>query len=208
MKVLEHLKGLHDAGVQLPTEMKQQIVELETAVKEQMVAPLSHSRLNKWTKLRAQIRTQHRKVQELDSSWQTFMKSVMEKIQTHHAMYQSCRIELLDGLALKRLELEKIKEQINTASQSLLEEKDDEVVEDVTVDLQGQMDQFHQLAESIVQMPDLEDDDMELTDAQGKEIEAQPKDGRRKPTVAAFTHRTPTSPSKVAQTIGKARAEK
>lgn len=207
VKLLENLKGLQSAGMELPEHMCQKLAELEAMAKDQAAAPLSHSHLNKWTKLRNQLRTQQRKVRDLDSSWMSFLRSITEKVQTHAAMYQACRAELLDGLALKKLELAKVREMITSASQTLLEEQEEEKVDFAMTGMQESLDQFLQMTDAMAAVTDLDDEDVELVEVaeQDKEIV---REGRRKMPVHAFSHKAPTSPSKVAPTISKNKPDK
>lgn len=208
VKVLEHLKGLRDAGCQLPEPFLQQLQEMEQQAQDAVEkVQLSHSHLNKLKKLKGQMQTQQKKIQEIDAQWDRFVKTASENLQRHATMYQSYRKDMVDILEAKRAELHKVKETITVASKSLIAGQEEPEIEVATGPQMAAAHQFEAMAEEMIaptqpDEDDMDDDDVELLGANGEPHQEGLAGGQKK-RLSAFSHKSPTSPTKVAPTIGK-----
>lgn len=203
-KQLELLQGLRATGMTLPSEMLVQLQELEDQSKAAAPLPtLSHSHLNRWKRLRAQIQAQVKRIQDVDSSWTAFIQAATARVTEHATMYQRCRQELLEGLATKKAELQTVREQITAASQTLLEEKADSEPMPEAMSTEALMKSFQEATAQVAQVIPIEDqEDMEDVGENAEDAEVEGR-STRKPALKAFSHHQPTSPSRVAPTIGK-----
>ena len=85
-KILEHLKGLKSAGIDLTEQMEQQQQKL--IAKQQAAAAskaLTHGHLNRLTKLKTQVTSAADKVTKLDREWKAFVEATTQKV------HQPCR---------------------------------------------------------------------------------------------------------------------
>ena len=122
-KLLEHLRGLHGMGIDLTEGMALQLEKLQTKEAKQAAGKtLSHGHLNKLNKVRAQVKTAAKKVEDLDGEWNKFVQNIVQKIQQHALMYQTCRSDMLEVFNNRLAELQAIKKEVGLASRSLLEQ--------------------------------------------------------------------------------------
>jgi hypothetical protein len=120
IKLLEHLRGLQEMGVDLAESMTAQLEKLQLKESQTTAAKaLSHGHLNRLHKLRTQVNTAG-KIQDLDAEWEKFVQSIMEKMQSHAVMYQKHRSDLLEAYNARMAELQLIKKQVGQASHNLL----------------------------------------------------------------------------------------
>eukprot|EP00438_Fugacium_kawagutii_P036437 Skav213598 [mRNA] locus=scaffold1971:2659:3243:- [translate_table: standard] len=193
----------------MPEAMQAQLLELEAQFKEPVnQVTLSHAHLNKWSKLQSQIQGQLRKIKDLDTAWEVFLKSATDRVLEHAQMYQQCRANMAETLQAKREELAKIKETISTASQNLLDKgtEDSAVPEMPSVaEALAQFQVATQQASEVVLLEEMETD----MDGQIEESEGKDKPEASKARVARpFSHHAPQSPHKVAPTIAKTKETK
>ena len=98
IKLLDHLRGLQEMGVDLAESMTAQLEKLQLKESQTTAAKaLSHGHLNRFHKLRTQVTTAG-KIQDVDAGWEKFVQSIiMEKMQSHAVMYQKHRSDRLDA---------------------------------------------------------------------------------------------------------------
>jgi len=120
-KILEHLKGLKSAGIDLTEQMEQQQQKL--IAKQQAAAAskaLTHGHLNRLTKLKTQVTTAADKVTKLDREWKAFVEATTQKVHQHAELFQKCRSDLLEAYNMKLAEFHALKQEMSSASMSML----------------------------------------------------------------------------------------
>ena len=97
--MLEHLKALQDANLDL-TESMQRKLEVLLAKQQNgtMIKPLNHGHLNRLRKIKTQVNNAGKRIAELDQEWSSFVDKTMSKVKEHASMYQSCRADMLENL--------------------------------------------------------------------------------------------------------------
>ena len=83
---------------------------------------ITHGYINKLNKLKSQVSTACRKIQQLDKEWETFVEATLQKIRQHAQLFQQCRSDLLEAYNLKLGELNALKQEMSSASISMLGE--------------------------------------------------------------------------------------
>ena len=116
--VLMHLRGLKKAMGTLPDALEVQLEKLEEQAKDKM---LSHGHLNKLSKIQRQLTVLHTRIQEMDSTWQSFAGKVVKRFQEHQQMYRQTRASLLQDFLKKNEELQAAKMEVQLASQTLMQ---------------------------------------------------------------------------------------
>lgn len=197
-RILEHLKGLQTAGLDLTDQMEQQRQKLEA--KQQLAhaaKALTHGHLNRLTKLKTQVATAGNKVKQLDREWKTFVDATTQKVRQHAELYQKCRADLLEGYNLKIAELSALKQEMSSASLSMLGATTAAQVIPEEPDVEEQLRSIDDviLLEGTVGTVDLteevDDLDMEGPTGFGPQVRSSPKLHKN--------FRGATSPTKVAQ---------
>ena len=120
-QVLQSLRSLQTMKMQLTPEMEHQLECLQT--KEAQVTSskaLTHGHLNRLHKLKNQVSASAQKIVNLDSEWKAFVNRTMSKVKEHALLYQQCRADLMEAHNQKRSELMAVKDELSTASKSLL----------------------------------------------------------------------------------------
>ena len=216
-KLLEHLRGLSGMGMDLPTQMVQQLQGLEQ--KEQRVLSakaLSHGHLNRLNRLKQQVGSAAKRIKDLDSEWNAFMERTMTRVREHAALFQGCRSDLLEAYNQKLQELHSLKEEVSMASKSLIDQTEPEVqVEDMPLlsvrlaEMQsclaeGNQEQGPGEAMDSIDLTDLPVEDEELMRDQE---EAKDSD-RKRESLALKPFRSAASPTGVAKTHLKGKTEK
>lgn len=220
LELLKHLKGLQ--GLQeLPETLAQQLQQLEAKQHSTLAQKsLSHGLLNKLHRARGQVQSLTKKIASVDEEWRQFLVSVKNKVHLHAQHYQQHRGDLVETLNAKLQELELLKNEVTTASQTLVEQTSTTETQIEDTDLQAQFLQFQQMTEAmgrIVTTPELVDIDLDEEENQDMEEEAEEteddehkKTNGPKPTKTHLTpapFRTPGSPGKVAQMTLKGKAQ-
>ena len=144
-----------------------------------------------------------RKVQQLDQEWEKFVEATLQKVHQHAQMFQQCRSDLLEAYNLKLGELTALKQEMSSASVSMLGEMVlstsipempdvDEQIKDLSavISLEGTVG-------TVDLTSDMEEDD--ATDHPKASMKGSPKPLK--------TSRGATSPTKVAQQHLKPRSQ-
>jgi len=208
-KLLEHLRGLHGMGIDLTEGMALQLEKLQTKEAKQAAGKtLSHGHLNKLNKVRAQVKTAAKKVEDLDGEWNKFVQNIVQKIQQHALMYQTCRSDMLEVFNNRLAELQAIKKEVGLASRSLLEQSGEIVSVPEIPHVADQMQQMQDILSHVSQVTGLVDLTAEMEeDTIEVEDDNVPSNLRKgSPKVAKF--RGAVSPTKVANQHLKQKAEK
>lgn len=122
-KKLEHLKALQGMGMELSSSMEELLKDLMRRQQATVAnKSLTHGHLNRLTRLKTQVLAVGKKLTALDAEWQNFVQQTMQKMKHHVAMYQQCRGDLLEQYNSKYEELRAMRQEISTASQSLLDQ--------------------------------------------------------------------------------------
>eukprot|EP00438_Fugacium_kawagutii_P011288 Skav202838 [mRNA] locus=scaffold746:109495:111729:+ [translate_table: standard] len=175
-KKMESLQSLKSIGVELPDNLLALLQDLEKRAKGGMQVTLSHSQINKLHKLRAQIATLTKKVQDLDTRWSSFMHTIMTRARDHGQQYQMCRAELLHSLANRQQEMKDLKQTISQASLQLTHQPEDTAtqVPEMNPELMSQMEELqrlHALGQNAVILDD--DNEADELDQQMEEEEEE-----------------------------------
>lgn len=123
-QLVKHLRGIRElSNEELPPQLLQQLQDLETKEKEQQIQkPLTHSHINRLHKLQSQANSQLARITNLDTEWKAFLEKVQQRIAVHVSMYRSCRASHVSNYHAKLQELEEAKQNVSTASRSLVEQ--------------------------------------------------------------------------------------
>ena len=122
-KILEHLKGLQSMGTTLPEhlDLEQQREELMTRQQAVNAAKaITHGHINKFNKSKSQVSSAGRKVQQLDKESGLFVETTTQKIRQHAQLFQQCRADLMESYNAKLAELTALKQEMSSASISML----------------------------------------------------------------------------------------
>eukprot|EP00438_Fugacium_kawagutii_P032545 Skav202163 [mRNA] locus=scaffold970:361877:362977:- [translate_table: standard] len=215
--MLQHLRGIASTGMQLTEQMATRLQELEQKAQETLpIKTLSHSHLNKLTRLRNQVSAATQKVLNLDKEWQEFVSAATTRLQEHGIHYQRTRADYLENLNKKVAELSQMKQELSLASQQLLGQDapptDLPPASTLTADFQGFNEALAKAGTvdslQAIDLSDMEDDAMPEGDAE--EVEDPPTDGRppiKRSTIKVAPFRGAPSPTKVAKGQLKARTE-
>eukprot|EP00438_Fugacium_kawagutii_P030589 Skav225442 [mRNA] locus=scaffold1668:178206:179264:+ [translate_table: standard] len=205
IKLFEHLKALRSMNVELPDTMQAMYQELESKIKPDEPLQISHSHLNRLSKLRHQVATAGKKVENLDNEWNTFVKDMWNQMHSHSQMFLQCRQDLMQTYKQKQQELLSAKLAIREASMGLTESDAAHSIKEEPPDVTGQLQAFQ---EALVQMKSetimVEDDDMEEMEepemsAEALEEASHGTEGRRTLRPRPHTtYRSSGSPTKVA----------
>eukprot|EP00438_Fugacium_kawagutii_P016421 Skav206441 [mRNA] locus=scaffold295:139568:141912:- [translate_table: standard] len=211
-QLVTHYRALQKLGV-LPDEPARHLTQLDAKAQAQATTKsLSHGHLNRLNRVQHQCQSLTKKIHSVDQEWRQFLSSVHSKVMLHAQHFQHHRGDLLESLNAKLQELERIKKEVQDASQTLLSQPSslETNLEDGTNS--EAMAQFEQLAANLASFqaapPFLVEDDEE-----DEEAEMQPaSDQEASEPPAAKTHlapapfRSPGSPGKVAQNHLKAKS--
>lgn len=202
LKLFEYLQGIRSLTQQLPEEFQQRYTELEAKIKANDPPTISHSQLNRMSRLRSQLSSAGKRVADLDQEWDHFAKDMMNTVLTHAAMYKQTRQDLLAAYQAKYQELQDAKKAIQEASQGLLQQSEMPDLKDELPDLEGQVGALQAAlttSQDGIQGIHLVDDDMDEMEAGAED----PDDGDSVELAANkprphTTFRASTSPRKVA----------
>eukprot|EP00438_Fugacium_kawagutii_P012902 Skav224006 [mRNA] locus=scaffold2932:36153:38416:+ [translate_table: standard] len=201
-KVLSHLKGLVDMGVDLPEPMASQLQTLQNKAKPlQEAKTLNHGHLHRFNRLRGQVQSAAQKIVSLDQEWASFLKTVTSQVQKHMEMYQACRLERVETYQKRVAELAQARQEVTAASQLLLDKIPEPETAPIAPDPETTLGQLNEVMAkaSAVDPVDLTSEGMEAEeamDSQEEMIEPSKHSTYRRPiTVAPFGKAT--SPHKV-----------
>eukprot|EP00438_Fugacium_kawagutii_P003585 Skav221593 [mRNA] locus=scaffold1698:289440:290564:+ [translate_table: standard] len=205
LETLKHFRALKDLG-SLPEVLNAQMMELEQ--RQQQTATLktlNHGHLNKLHRVRNQVQALVRRIGVVDEEWKSFIHEVTNKVHLHAQQFQAHRGDLLESLNTKLKELEAVKREVTTASQQLMGQVPtvDPQIEDVQ--LQEQLEQFHQLTSTLGMVPtplvevSEEEVDMEEDEELEPDTPREEKPAKTRSHLAPAPFRTAGSPGKVAQ---------
>lgn len=198
-KLLEHLKALQSANLDLSESMQRKLeVLLAKQQNSSTIKPLNHGHLNRLRKLKTQVTSAGKRIAELDREWSGFVEKTMSKVREHATMYQTCRADMLETYNKKLAELESLKKELSTASLQMLASEQVEPAQMVPQNVEAQVHAMQEVidVESVVGHVDLTDDMEEEEEPMGAERAGQ--SFKASPKVSkAF--RGATSPTKVAQ---------
>eukprot|EP00438_Fugacium_kawagutii_P027790 Skav220645 [mRNA] locus=scaffold112:662698:664366:+ [translate_table: standard] len=198
-KLMQHLQGVKEFG-ELPPQMAEQLETLEQRHQESLNSKaLTHAHLNKLHRVRNQSTQLANKIRALDEEWKKFLAESTARLTQHGQMFQAHRGELVQQYMSKIQELNAVKAEVTTASQSLMSqmppiESPPELV-DTAPELQGFQAMAQSLAVQEEGLVELSDGDDELRDAT---MEEPTKERPRRPIVAR-PFKAGTSPQKVNQ---------
>lgn len=205
-RMLQYLRGLQSVGVELPTELKTMCAGLEQkeTPKENVI---SHSQLNRFTCLKAQVQAVQKKVAVLDGEWGNVIRSLIGQATTHSTLYLQARGELMETYQTKAEELRQLKVTISEASHALCAASTEDAPATEAPDLSASMLQLQELAQSTAaviqeqrQIQLVEDDegveavDMDQ-DANGGPVEGEVKDSTGERPHKGKSFRLSPSPS-------------
>lgn len=145
-QLLANLRNL-SAQITLPEELAAKMNALEAQQKQAPAPSLSHSQVNRLSKLRTQLAGLADKVTTVDQEWQQFIQAVMQRVHNHVQAYQTHRQSLVDTIAAKREELKTLKEEIQQASMVIAQPEIPQSVEE-TPDLSGTLAEIQRLSQS------------------------------------------------------------
>lgn len=170
-KQLASLRELKTTGIVLTENLQTLYNELDRKEKAMVQTTISHSQLNKLSKLRTQSATLSKKIAELDVQWGSFMRTIMNRVREHGQQYQTCRADLLASLTTKQEELQELKLTITKASENLTLQTDVPNVANSPVDVLKAMEELKKFQEFPRNKPiSLLDDDHE-EDLEDMEVE-------------------------------------
>eukprot|EP00438_Fugacium_kawagutii_P002071 Skav230755 [mRNA] locus=scaffold4515:49452:56607:+ [translate_table: standard] len=217
-KTFEHLKGLRSMNIALPDNLVSLYQELETKIKPIEPPQISHSHLNRLSKLRHQVATAGKKVESLDQEWNGFARDMWEQIHSHSQMFLHHRQELLDAYKQKQSELQEAKKAIREASLELTDNKVEPAIKEEPPEVAEQLKAFQetltQMSNDVINVEDDEmDQDLEHHGAPQEDAEEEEEDregpGHRPSRPRPHTtFRAPRSPTKVAVQGLKAKTTK
>eukprot|EP00438_Fugacium_kawagutii_P002554 Skav219500 [mRNA] locus=scaffold937:322651:323907:+ [translate_table: standard] len=207
LKLMTNLQGVKNYSP-LPDELAQQLESLETRHQESLNAKaLSHGHLNRLHKIRKQAGSLVKEIQAVDQDWRQFVAEAYSRLGQHASMYQEHRASLMEQLAAKNVELNAIKEEVSSASRTLMEQsafpQDNIENVDIAADLsnfQATAGQMGLVSGPTIELSDLEDEDMTSQQEHG------PGKGPRRVALRPF--RNAGSPGKVAHTHLKPKENK
>lgn len=212
-RVLQSLRSLQSTNMELTEAMGKQLEVL--SAKEMRASnskALTHGHLNRLHRLKNQVSTSAQKIVDLDKEWKAFTARTMSKVKEHALLYQQCRADLMEVHNQKRSELMAVKEELSTASQSLIGQAQMAVEVPDTPDIAEAMQSFQDVIseEGTVGAIDLtemdEDDEPIELDATGSKKTAKsvrPFRGATSPTKVASLHLKVKSDHKDAREVRK-----
>ena len=203
VKILAHLRGLEENGLELTDVLLQQKEKLEAKCNDLPPKSLSHSHLNRLDKATEKVAKCKARIKALDAEWEKFAKTMSQKIQYHSSMYQQPRGELMASYNQRLEELRKLRAEVDAASKTLLGSTEEET------ELMSQEAFSAELTQTLktlsAQTPILVEDDEEMIADQeqmgasqmsGEEQAEGAKGARTKPS----SHTAFRSPTRVAAT--------
>lgn len=175
-KIMSHLQALQDMQAPLSDEMAQMLQTLTQRNKESTPVSLSHSQLNRMSKLRGQVTNLRQKVTNLDGEWSRFINGVLTSAQSHAQMYRAARSEMVTNYHTKMEELQTLKANIATASQHLCAQIPTETLPEAGYDIESAMETMRQLAQCPSNIQ-LVDDDTDGGDMESEELQEDQQGG-------------------------------
>ena len=199
-KMLEHLRGIQNMGMDMPVNMQERLNHLVQKEQKHLVdKSLTHGHINRLNKLKGQVAACGKKVQTLDIEWNSFVQKTQEKVRLHALMYQQCRANLMENYNSKLSELQLIKEEVNRASQTLLKPPEIETLEAAQPDVGTQMEELARIfqeggqVESPIEIGDASMEEEELV------MDGTEADQKKPVSLAMKPFRSAASPSGVAK---------
>ena len=102
-------------GMSLHDHLEQQKEELLVRQQNATVAKsITHGHINKLNKLKSQVSTAGRKVQQPDKEWEAFVDATIQKIRQHAQLFQQCRADLMEAYNNELGELTALKQEMCT----------------------------------------------------------------------------------------------
>lgn len=190
-KMMGALQALKELQAPLSEDMANMLSVLEHRNKEAQPTTLSHSQLNRLTKLKGQVTSLQKRLITLDAEWGRFIQGILTSTTEHAQMYQACRQEMVTNYQNKLQELQALKQAITEASHSLCAPAQTEALPETVGDIEEAMETLQQLAQGHSHVEFI-DDDMESEELQ-EEKPAVPSAIRAK-----SNFRASTSPNRVA----------
>ena len=202
LKILEHLRGLATAGLELSDQLQLQKDKLEAKCKENLQRELNHGHINRFKRTKAQVESARNRIKKMDAEWMKFAATMSKQIQYHSGMYQKARAELMELYNKRLAEHRKLREEVDAASRSLLDQKEEgsDMETDIQFgkDLEKAMEALQEQTHPIL----IEDDDEMIPDpAQGDQQTFGSQEVGEQHHFKPSPHisfRPSTSPSKVA----------
>eukprot|EP00435_Cladocopium_sp_Y103_P018416 s2648_g4.t1 len=200
IKVLQHLRGLQEAGMQLTQQMQSQMQQL--VHKEQKMSSarvLSHGQLNRLHKLKGQVTACAKKIHNLDGEWNSFMTKTLDKVRQHALMYQQCRQDMMEQYNAKLEESKVAREEISMASRSLIDQPLEEPQFADPPDVAAHLAEMQEVLQEGAQVNEIDLTDSPMEEAvmednvEGEVKKASPKGSALKP------FRSAASPTGVAK---------
>eukprot|EP00438_Fugacium_kawagutii_P003319 Skav229333 [mRNA] locus=scaffold2917:106078:107118:- [translate_table: standard] len=197
-KVLAHLQGLKAYGL-LNESLENQLEILEGKQQENLNSrALTHAHLNKFYKAKHQTTVLMDKIKDLDSEWKKFVEESKSRLQQHATMYHRRRAELVQQHESKLQELENLRAEVSSASQSLVNQSPGLEAVKEEMDTKEDLEDFSQRAMELGQRDNcIEVSDQELIEDAAMTESAEPT--KEKQTHAPRPFRGAASPTKVAQ---------
>lgn len=175
-QVLQHLRGLKSAGVELPEGLRSMISTLEQKVTP-TTPTISHSTLNRLNRLKTQVGALQKRIATVDAGWINFIRGLLDQANMHSGLYLQSRKELMESYGLKLKEMQELKATISEASQQMCAMPTSGGLSLETSNLAAQIQELQQVAQRteeqrrLQQIEFLEDDEEEeLAEADMEEL--------------------------------------